>query len=239
MAEFLRLEGLSAGYGAAIIIPPTDLILQEGRSLAILGRNGVGKTTLLNSMIGVTDHHGGRILFRGQDITQLSPDERAAKGIGWVPQERNIFRSLTVIENLAAVERPGAWNPLRIFEMFPRLAERRHNLGHQLSGGEQQMLAIGRALVLNPKILLLDEPTEGLAPIIVEQLLATLHRLLHDEGIAAIIIEQHARKILALTDDAIILERGRIVHQSESATLLTQPDILDQYLGIGSQSVNP
>ncbi|MFN7001560.1 MAG: ABC transporter ATP-binding protein, partial [Elioraea tepidiphila] len=168
----------------------------KGRSLALLGRNGVGKTTLVSSIIGVTRWRGGTITLAGRDITHLAPEERARAGIGWVPQERNIFRSLTVEENLTAVARPGPWTPDRVYEMFPRLAERKTNMGNQLSGGEQQMLAIGRALVLNPKVLLLDEPTEGLAPIIVEELLKVLKRLFREERLAGILIEQHARKIL-------------------------------------------
>jgi branched-chain amino acid transport system ATP-binding protein len=234
MAELLTIEGLSAGYGPAVVLTGITLALDEGRSLALLGRNGVGKTTLINTIIGVTRRHGGTIRFAGSEISARSPEARAHLGIGWVPQERNIFRSLTVTENLTAVARPGRWTPERVFQLFPRLAERRSNLGNQLSGGEQQMLAIGRALVLNPKLLLLDEPTEGLAPIIIEELLAALQRLLSEEGLAAIIIEQHARKILGLTDKAVILERGLIVHADTSAALRDDSVILERYLGIGA-----
>jgi branched-chain amino acid transport system ATP-binding protein len=238
MADLLTIDGLTAGYGDAIVLSDINLTLTEGRSLALLGRNGVGKTTLVNSIIGVTRRMAGKITLAGRDITSRSPEQRAHAGIGWVPQERNIFKSLTVMENLAAVARPGAWTPERVFVMFPRLAERKTNLGNQLSGGEQQMLAIGRALVLNPRLLLLDEPTEGLAPIIVEELLAALRKLLREDGIASIIIEQHARKILGLTDDAVILERGRIVHSSASQTLLREPEYLERYLGIGIDHEN-
>jgi branched-chain amino acid transport system ATP-binding protein len=234
LAELLRIEGLSAGYGPAVALHDVSLSLDEGQSLALLGRNGVGKTTLVNTIVGVTRRHGGTIRLGGADISARPPEARAHLGVGWVPQERNIFRSLTVTENLTAVARPGPWTPARVFAMFPRLAERKSNLGNQLSGGEQQMLAIGRALVLNPRLLLLDEPTEGLAPIIVEELLAALQRLLREEGLAAIVIEQHARKILGLTDDAIILERGRIVHQSRSDMLLQDPRHLERYLGLGA-----
>ncbi|MGL4243783.1 MAG: ABC transporter ATP-binding protein, partial [Beijerinckiaceae bacterium] len=167
MAELLAIEGLAAGYGPAVVLRDVSLTLGEGQSLALLGRNGVGKTTLVNTIVGVTRRHGGAIRLGGQDISARPPEARAQLGIGWVPQERNIFRSLTVTENLTAVARPGPWTPERVFQLFPRLGERRTNLGNQLSGGEQQMLAIGRALVLNPKLLLLDEPTEGLAPIII------------------------------------------------------------------------
>jgi branched-chain amino acid transport system ATP-binding protein len=235
MAELLRIDALSAGYGAAIVLHDVSLSLDEGQSLALLGRNGVGKTTLVNTIIGVTKRHGGAIRLGGVDIGGRSPEARARAGVGWVPQERNIFRSLTVTENLTAVARPGPWTPARVFAMFPRLGERRTNLGNQLSGGEQQMLAIGRALVLNPRLLLLDEPTEGLAPIIVEELLAALQRLLREEGLAAIVIEQHARKILGLTDKAVILERGRVVHASASQALLDQPQHLERHLGLAAE----
>ena len=234
MAELLEIEALSAGYGSAVVLQDVALSLSEGQSLALLGRNGVGKTTLVNTIIGVTRHFGGTIRLSGQDISSLAPDVRAHRGIGWVPQERNIFRSLTVVENLTAVQLPGRWTPERVFELFPRLAERKANLGNQLSGGEQQMLAIGRALVLNPKLLLLDEPTEGLAPILIEELLVALQRLLRDEGMAAIVIEQHARKILGLTDKAVILERGRVVHAAPSATLREDSATLERYLGIAA-----
>jgi branched-chain amino acid transport system ATP-binding protein len=234
MAELLTLERLSAGYGEAQVLFDIDLSLAEGRSLALLGRNGVGKTTLVNSIIGVTRWRGGRIVLAGRDLTTASPEQRAHAGIGWVPQERNIFKSLTVLENLTAVATPGAWTTSRVFSMFPRLAERKANLGNQLSGGEQQMLAIGRALMLNPKLLLLDEPTEGLAPIIVEELLRALKRLVRDEGLSAIVIEQHARKILELTDEAIVLERGRVVLAAGSAELLVDPSRLERHLGLAA-----
>jgi branched-chain amino acid transport system ATP-binding protein len=232
MPELLVLDDVSAGYGEAIVISSISLRLGEGRSLAVLGRNGVGKTTLVNTIIGVTRHRAGRIALAGRDLTHLRPDERARAGIGWTPQERNIFRSLTVDENLTAVLRRGPWTPSRIYEMFPRLAQRRTNLGNQLSGGEQQMLAIGRALVLNPKLLLLDEPTEGLAPVIVGELLRALTRIIREEGLSAIVIEQHARKILGVTDEAIILERGIIVHRAHSAALREDAVTLDRFLGV-------
>jgi len=171
MAELLRVEALKAGYGEAVVIEALDLALDDGRSLAVLGRNGVGKTTLINALIGAVEM-SGRIALAGVDLSQLPSHARARAGLGWCPQERNIFRSLTVEENLTAVARPGAWNLARVYRMFQRLEERRANMGGQLSGGEQQMLAIGRALMLNPKLLLLDEPTEGLAPAIVDELLA-------------------------------------------------------------------
>ena len=232
MSDLLRLKGVSAGYGEAIVISGIELALRQGESLAVLGRNGTGKTTLLNTIIGVTRHRGGTIVLAGQDITRAQPDRRAIAGIGWVPQERNIFKSLTVEENLTAVARPGPWTLARAYEMFPRLRERRANLGNQLSGGEQQMLAVARALVLNPKLMLLDEPTEGLAPIIVEELLAALKRIIRDEGMSAVVVEQHAQKILGVTDHAVILDRGAIVHASTSRSLIEDPAPLEQHLGV-------
>ena len=233
MADLLRVVGLRAGYGEAIVIDGVDVTLGEGRSLALLGRNGVGKTTLLATLVGITRRRAGSITIGGRDITQLRPDQRVAAGLGWVPQERNIFKSLTVDENLTAVARTGTYTPARVYEMFPRLSERKGNLGTQLSGGEQQMLAIGRALVLNPRLLLLDEPLEGLAPLIVVELLRILERIVREEGLSAIIVEQHAPKVLAITDDALVLERGRIVHAGSSAALLANPAALDRYLAVG------
>jgi branched-chain amino acid transport system ATP-binding protein len=229
MAELLQVEALCAGYGEARVISNLDLSLEDGQSLAVLGRNGVGKTTLLNSLIGVTARHGGRISLAGMDLTLLPPHMRARRGIGWTPQERNIFRSLTVEENLTAIATRGPWSVDRVYAMFPRLRERRRNMGRQLSGGEQQMLAIGRALVLNPRLLLLDEPTEGLAPIIVEELLAAL-RDLATGGLSMIIVEQKPKKILPFTDRAIILNRGMIAHAASSAALLADPSALESHL---------
>jgi branched-chain amino acid transport system ATP-binding protein len=232
MSDLLNLQQVSAGYGDAIVISKIDLSLKPGESLAVLGRNGTGKTTLLNTIIGVTRLRGGSITFGGRDLTTTRPDRRALAGIGWVPQERNIFKSLTVEENITAVARPGAWTLARAYEMFPRLKERRSNLGNQLSGGEQQMLAIARALVLNPKLMLLDEPTEGLAPIIIEELLAALTRIIRGEGMSAIVVEQHAQKILGVTDNALILDRGTIVHAGPSRALIEDPAALEQHLGV-------
>jgi branched-chain amino acid transport system ATP-binding protein len=223
MAELLAIEKLRAGYGEAVVLSDISLDLAEGQSLALLGRNGMGKTTLINSIVGVTRYRSGTISLAGRDITRL-------------PQERNIFKSLTVNENLTAVALPGPWTPDKVYAMFPRLGERKSNLGNQLSGGEQQMLAVGRALVLNPKIVLLDEPLEGLAPIIVEELLAALTRLIRDEGMSAILVEQSPQKILGVTDRAVILERGMVVHASTSAALKADPAVLETYLGVTDQS---
>ena len=236
MADLLALEGISAGYGEALILSGISLRIREGESLALLGRNGTGKTTLINTIVGLTRRRAGTISLSGRDITRLRPDQRALAGIGWVPQERNIFKSLTVDENITAVATKGPWTLERIFEMFPRLAERRRNMGNQLSGGEQQMLAIGRALALNPRVLLLDEPTEGLAPIIVDELLNALRKIVREEGLAAIIVEQSPRKILPLTDSAMILDRGMVAHQAASAELAQDAATLSTLLGVAERT---
>ena len=237
MSELLHIENLQAGYGEAVVLQDISLRLEEGHTLALLGRNGTGKTTLMDSLIGATTWHGGRIVFAGQEVQHMSPPLRAALGIGWVPQERNIFKSLTVHENLTAVARPAragkrAWTPERVYELFPRLAERKTTLGTQLSGGEQQMLALGRALVLNPKLLLLDEPLEGLAPILVEELLKAIARITREEGLSAIIVEQHPQAILNISHDAVVLDHGTVVHRASATELLNNPDLLDQLLGV-------
>src|ERR1700704_3867901 len=198
MPDLLFIEGLRAGYGEAVVLPNMSLRLAESQVLALLGRNGTGKTTLINSIVGITRRFGGTVSLGGLDITQMRPDQRARTGIGWVPQERNIFRSLTVEEKMTAVAQPGPWTVAKVYQMFPRLAERRRNFGNQLSGGEQQMLAIGRALTLNPKLLLLAEPREGLAPIIVEELIAALKAIVRSEGTCAIVVEQSPKKVLSL-----------------------------------------
>ena len=232
MTRLLEVESLSAGYGEAVVLQGVSLSLDEGKTLALLGRNGTGKTTLINTIAGATRQHGGRILLAGKALHTLASHERAAAGIGWVPQERNIFKSLTVHENLTAVAREGKWNPDGVYQMFPRLAERKGNLGTQLSGGEQQMLAVGRALVLNPRLLLLDEPLEGLAPIIVEELLRAIRRLTREEGLSAIIVEQHPQAILAISDSAVVLDRGTVVHAGTAQQLREQPALLEQLLGV-------
>ncbi len=232
MSELLKVEQLRAGYGEAVVLHDVSLALGEGQTLALLGRNGTGKTTLINTLAGATRQHGGTIALGGVALHKLPSHERAAAGIGWVPQERNIFKSLTVHENLTAVQRPGAWTPERVYQMFPRLAERKGNLGTQLSGGEQQMLAMGRALVVNPKLLLLDEPLEGLAPIIVNELLRAISRITREEGLSAIIVEQHPQAILAISDRAVVLDHGTVVHADTAAALRASPELLDRLLGV-------
>ena len=232
MAELLHIDNLTAGYGEAVILHDVCMSLAQGETLALLGRNGTGKTTLINTIAGAARQHGGHILLGGVAFHTLAAHQRAAAGMGWVPQEREIFKSLTVLENLTAVARPGAWTPSRVFEMFPRLAERKSNMGNQLSGGEQQMLAVGRALVLNPRLLLLDEPLEGLAPIIVEELLRAIARITRDEGLSAIIVEQHPQAILAISHQAVVLDQGRVIHRGSASDLQAQPALLDSLLGI-------
>jgi branched-chain amino acid transport system ATP-binding protein len=232
MAELLRVDNLSAGYGEAVVLNGISFALDEGATLALLGRNGTGKTTLINTLAGATRQHGGSITLGGVALHKLPSHQRAAAGIGWVPQERNIFKSLTVHENLTAVARRGRWTPERVYEMFPRLAERKTNLGTQLSGGEQQMLAMGRALVVNPKLLLLDEPLEGLAPIIVSELLKAISRITREEGLSAIIVEQHPQAILAISDSAVVLDHGTVVHADSARALRAAPELLDRLLGV-------
>jgi branched-chain amino acid transport system ATP-binding protein len=231
----LRLEGVSAGHGAALALHEVSLEVAEGEALALLGRNGAGKTTLVATVMGVARLFRGRLRFAGREITRLASERRAALGLGWVPQERNVFRSLTVEENLTAVARPGGpWTLRRVYDLVPRLEERRRTLGSALSGGEQQMLAMGRALMLNPRLLLLDEPLEGLAPVVAQGLLEAIRRMARAEGTAAIIVEQHARQILPITDRAAILERGRLVHLGASEALLRTPAVAERYLGVAA-----
>ncbi len=240
----LKVEDLSAGYGESVVLQGVSLSVNAGETLALLGRNGTGKTTLINTLAGATRQHGGSIALCAAASTvvalhTLPSHARAAAGIGWVPQERNIFKSLTVHENLTAVARPARvgrasspWTPERVYGLFPRLAERKTHLGTQLSGGEQQMLALGRALVLNPTLLLLDEPCEGLAPIVVQELLRAIRRITREEGLSAILVEQHPQAILAISDTAAVLDRGTVVHNGTASGLLEQPALLDKLLGV-------
>jgi branched-chain amino acid transport system ATP-binding protein len=231
----LVLAGVSAGYGETIVLEEITLDLPPGGTLTLLGRNGVGKTTLLATIMGHTRLRAGTIRFAGREISALAPFRRARLGIGFVPQEREIFPSLTVTENLLVAARPGRWSPARVYDFFPSLAERRHHRGNQLSGGEQQMLAIGRALMGNPSLLLMDEPLEGLAPVIVDTLLAGLDRLKHEDDLALLLVEQHARLALELALHAIVLDRGAIVFNGASRTLLDDPDRLDALMGVAAR----
>jgi len=226
MPDALTVRRLCSGYGETVVLEDVELALPEGGSLAVLGRNGVGKTTLLATVMGHTTFHSGAIAFGGREISSLPVYERSRLGIGYVPQERLIFPSLSVHENLAVAARPGRWSFERVYELFPRLKERRDAMGNQLSGGEQQMLAIGRALMGNPSLLLLDEPLEGLAPIIVEMLLVSLKKLISEDSLAIILVEQHAKVALSVTDTALVLNRGRVVHYGPSAALLADPQKL-------------
>jgi branched-chain amino acid transport system ATP-binding protein len=233
MAEpLLALDGVRAGYGPAIVLDGVSFAVPERGSLAVLGRNGVGKSTLLLTIMGYTQVGRGRILWRGEDITRRQPHRRALAGIGWVAQEREIFASLTVEENLTVAARDGRWDLAAVYDLFPRLAERRCNFGNQLSGGEQQMLAIARALMTNPALLLLDEPLEGLAPIVVEELAAAIRRMTSEDSNAYILVEQHAHIALSLTENAIVIERGRVVHSGASAQLLADHATLDRLVGL-------
>ncbi|RZT09161.1 amino acid/amide ABC transporter ATP-binding protein 2, HAAT family [Duganella sp. CF402] len=232
MHELLTLDAVSAGYGEAMVLEQVSLSMQEGDSLALLGRNGVGKTSLLVTLMGLTRLHRGSIRWDGADLARVPTYKRSRIGLGWVPQERHMFPSLTVEEHLTVVARPGAWDLRRVYGVFPRLEERRRNMGNELSGGEQQMLAIARALMTNPRLLLLDEPMEGLAPIIVQELVKVVRGLVQDSGLSVIVVEQHARLALSLTKRAIVLDRGRIVHESDSASLLADGDTLDRLVAV-------
>jgi branched-chain amino acid transport system ATP-binding protein len=233
MADALRFDGVSAGYGDAVVLDRMSFALAEGHSLAVLGRNGVGKTTLLETLMGNTRVMRGSVRWQGADITRWRPHRRVRAGLGWVPQEREVFPSLTVQENLAVVARPGPWTLARVYAMFPRLKERSRNFGNQLSGGEQQMLAIGRALMTQPRLLLLDEPMEGLAPIIVEELARSIRSLCEHDGLPSIVVEQHPVLALRMTHDAIVLQRGTVAYSGESATLADDAALLARLLGVG------
>jgi branched-chain amino acid transport system ATP-binding protein len=234
----LRLSDVRAGYGEAVVLDGLSFELPDSGSLAILGRNGVGKSTLLLTIMGYTRLGRGTIEFAGNNITNLEPHKRARAGLGWVAQEREIFPSLSVEENLTVAARPGRWDLAAIYDLFPRLAERRRNMGNQLSGGEQQMLAVSRALMTNPALLLLDEPLEGLAPIIVEELTAAIERMAVNEGMAFILVEQHAEVALSLTRDAIVIERGTIAHRAPSADLLKDQATLDRFIGLSVEETS-
>ena len=228
----IALTGVSAGYGRTVVLEGVSLSLAAGRSASIIGRNGMGKTTLLSTVMGFTRLHGGRVELDGADVSQARTWRRVRAGVGFVPQEREIFPSLTVQENLAVARRDGEWNEDRIYELFPRLFERRSNLGNRLSGGEQQMLAIGRALVGNPRVLLMDEPTEGLAPVIVEELQVTFARLRDEAGMTILLVEQNSRVALDFAERCIVMSGGRIAFDGDSASLRADGALLEKLIGV-------
>jgi branched-chain amino acid transport system ATP-binding protein len=233
MSELLlSIADLRAGYGSAVVLDGISLELPAQDGIAVLGRNGVGKSTLLLTIMGYTRASRGRLFWRGADITYEAPHRRARAGIGWVAQEREIFSTLTVEENLTVAARGGRWTLPAVYELFPRLAERRRNFGNQLSGGEQQMLAIARALMTNPALLLLDEPLEGLAPIIVDELAAAIQRMMKERSNAVMLVEQHVEIALSLMENVIVLERGRVVHRGRSAELLADHETLERLIGL-------
>jgi len=233
MAErALNLDNVSAGYGETVVLENIRLALDDSETLSVIGRNGVGKSTLLATIMGHTTLHGGRLLLHGKDISTLATYRRVGAGLGYVPQEREIFPSLTLRENLEVAVRPGAWTIKTVYELFPRLAERENNMGNQLSGGEQQMLAIGRALVGNPSVLLMDEPSEGLAPVIVEELARAMKRLAAAGGLALILVEQNSRLALDIAPRAVVMDRGHIVYDGASETLRKDPAKLEQLIGV-------
>ena len=233
MAErVLELDNVRAGYGETVVLEDIGLVLGASETVSIIGRNGVGKTTLLATIMGHTTLHSGQISLHGKDISGLATYRRVTAGLGYVPQEREIFPSLTLRENLEVATRPGAWTMATVFELFPRLGERAENRGNQLSGGEQQMLAIGRALIGNPSVLLMDEPSEGLAPVIVEELARVVKRLAQTSGLAIILVEQNSRLALDIAPRAIVLDRGRIVFDGPSETLRDDPAKLGQFIGV-------
>lgn len=228
----LALHGVSAGYGRTVVLEDVSLALAAGRSASVIGRNGMGKTTLLSTIMGFTRLHGGRVQVCGADVSAARTWRRVRAGVGLVPQEREIFPSLTVEENLAVARREGEWDEARIYALFPRLYERRTNSGNRLSGGEQQMLAIGRALVGNPRVLLMDEPTEGLAPVIVEELQVTFAKLRDEAGMTILLVEQNSRVALEFAERCIVMSAGRIAFDGDSATLASDRDRLDRLIGV-------
>jgi branched-chain amino acid transport system ATP-binding protein len=233
----LELDGVSGGYGETVILENVQLSLKTGETLAIIGRNGVGKTTLLSTVMGHNTLHSGRIRLLGRDISQLPPYRRVAAGLGYVPQEREIFPSLTLLENLEVAARSGPWSIAAAFELFPRLKERQQNRGGQLSGGEQQMLAIARALVGNPAVILMDEPSEGLAPVIVEELARAVRQLVDAQGLTLVLVEQNTRLALDISPRTVVMNRGRITYDGSSEPLKHNREQLDRLIGVGRHAV--
>ena len=231
----LNLAAVHAGYGRTVVLEDIDLALERGDRLSIIGRNGVGKTTLLGTVMGYTTLHSGRIELAGRDIAGMRTYDRVRAGLGHVPQEREVFPSLSVYENLAVAQRAGGWTLDRVYELFPQLAARRTHKGSQLSGGEQQMLAIARALAGNPTVLLMDEPTEGLAPVIIEQLVDAMHTLRSQEGLTIILVEQHAGIALEFSERTVVMNRGRIAYDGPSAALATDEALLNSLVGVAGE----
>jgi branched-chain amino acid transport system ATP-binding protein len=229
----LELRGVRAGYGATVVLEALDLMVAPGACLAVLGRNGVGKSTLIATIMGHATLQRGAIRLGGRDIAAWRPHRRARAGLGWVPQEREIFASLTVQDNLAVAARPGPWTMARVLEIFPGLRERGRHLGRALSGGEQQMLAIARALVGNPSVLLMDEPFEGLAPIVVEELTDAIRRLRAGRAMTMVLVEQRTELALELTERAVVMARGRIVFDDDATALQSDPELLHALVGVG------
>jgi branched-chain amino acid transport system ATP-binding protein len=232
----VALRDVYGGYGETVIIENIGLEVKAGETLSIIGRNGVGKTTLLSTIMGHNTLHSGRVYLRGRDISQLPPHRRVAAGLGYVPQEREIFPSLTLRENLEVAARPGEWTIETVFELFPKLKERERNWGGQLSGGEQQMLAIARALVGNPAVILMDEPSEGLAPVIVEELTRAVRHLADAQGLTLILVEQNTRLALDISPRIVVMDRGRVIHDGPSEPLKKNRDELDRLIGVGRHS---
>lgn len=228
----LQLNGLCAGYGGSRVLHEVSLQIQPRETLVVMGRNGVGKTTLVETIMGLTDLQGGSILLGGEPIEQRATHWRNQAGIGWVPQQREVFPSLTVQENLTVVARPGDWTLPKVYALFPRLKERARNYGDQLSGGEQQMLALGRALMTNPRLLLLDEPVEGLAPIVVIEMMRAIDRMRRESDMAVILVEQKYELALAQSERCVVLDHGAIVHQGQSGDLLAEQALIERLLGL-------
>ncbi|MEO6271184.1 MAG: ABC transporter ATP-binding protein [Lautropia sp.] len=232
-APLLRLREVAAGYGDLRILHGVSLEMPAGGRLAMIGRNGTGKSTVLKAIMGLAHVSSGRIEFDGKDITRQSPRERARAGLGYVPQTRDIFPSLTVEENLIAGLKGRSRACLdEAYQLFPRLAERRNNGGHQLSGGEQQMLTVARTLLGQPRLLLLDEPLEGLAPIICGELMATFENLTRQTGVSVLLVEQKIDEALRFAPQTVILEHGEVVHAGDSEDLMRQPSLLERYVGV-------
>ncbi|HUN97506.1 MAG TPA: ABC transporter ATP-binding protein [Bradyrhizobium sp.] len=233
----IELDAVFSGYGETVIIEDGRLVVRAGETLTIIGRNGVGKTTLLSTIMGHNALHSGRILLHGRDITRLPPYRRVKAGLGYVPQEREIFHSLTLRENLEVAARPGAWTVTEAFRLFPRLAERQLNRGNHLSGGEQQMLAIARALVGNPAVMLMDEPSEGLAPVIVEELVHAIRHLADAQGLTLVLVEQNTQLALDIAPRTVVMDRGRIIYDGASDTLKANRGELERLIGVGRYSI--